>query len=496
MHACEKSVNRDLDFLTPCQVGLFCVIAGQFVNSNVRCSVFLIISYRCWGIFVTVSWQHMKILGCTAFLPERLITNQDVVQACFVEKTPAEQELDAARISRQTGILTRRYASSHCSTSDLAASALSPLLPLFSLQQPLYGVIVATTSPDVPSPATANWLHRKCHLAPSVQAFDVASSCSSSLSALRAAAGFVAGGQACAVVAAELKHKGLNPQDIRTRALFGDGAAALVLAPSQGEEGFLFDYVQVNSELAERIRIPVGGTQEPLTTENMHRIYLEIQEPKNTYHATVKAFVEALESLWATREQVILRAGQNPRDVGGVIYLHQANANIIRDVKARLPQDLARRIPLLMSDVGNMVCASLCAARCRSRFLEDAVLKWSLKMPRSQIGSDFLRQQVHIESGLPQLVLNEWLTVVDAASSTSTPSKAGSKIQSASHTPLNNSWVQELQDEELESVITATFEGRLASNNQPYHSFVDVWVAAGGGFQTLGCLHAKNLELK
>ena len=163
----------------------------------------------------------------------------------------------------------------------------------------LDALIVATTSPDMPSPATAHRLHGKLNLLGHVHCFDVSSSCTSFLSALRAGIGIME--RQVLIIATECKQKTLNQADLRTRSLFGDGAAGILLEPSDGTEAFAFPYVCSNSSAVHRIQIPVGGSVEPFTASNLHRVGLELNEPKSTFFLIVNQFVLAIQSAWDAR---------------------------------------------------------------------------------------------------------------------------------------------------------------------------------------------------
>lgn len=133
----------------------------------------------------------------------------------------------------------------------------------------------------------------------------------------------------------------------------------------------MFCHQDSQSSLAENICIPIGGSRNPVNINNLHRNKLEFLNPKLTYLQTVKAIAEAIEKSWEKRNQLI---HENFTDhnikIPGTIFIHQANKNIIHDVKLRLNPKIAKCIPILMADIGNMVCASLPVLRTRILFLK------------------------------------------------------------------------------------------------------------------------------
>ena len=423
------------------------------------------------------SWQAIRVAASAAVLPPRRVSN-------FALGCGGEAALDptgeAERVLRQTGIRERRYALADEAASDLAVQALRALGDA-AAPWTLGALIVATTSPDVPSPATAHFVHAALGLPASSLAFDVASSCSSFLSALHAAFG-VAGGLApggrLALAATEVKHKALG-NDPRMRALFADGAAVLVLertatgsdaknAAAAGE-GFLPVYARVDAEFVEHIQIPVGGSRRPASEANLADFRLRINEPRLVFRHTVKAFCDAILACWEARAEALARAGFDPETCPGLVFTHQANANILRDARERLPAEIAARLPVLMEDVGNMVCASLPVARTRVSALE--------RLWRPEGFAPRLSDGVRVASA--EGALFRWLT--PGAETIAVHDRAGGFFLEALS--------QDTRDALHAAIAAGVHGGALA----PLAPRIDAWVAAGGGFQTLGVLHGRGL---
>src|SRR6185437_9447387 len=90
-------------------------------------------------------------------------------------------------------------------------------------------LILATTTPDRPCPATAPQVAARLGLG-NIAAFDIAAVCSGFLYALASAAGLITAGIAghVLVIGADVFTAIVNPRDRATRAIFGDGAGAVV----------------------------------------------------------------------------------------------------------------------------------------------------------------------------------------------------------------------------------------------------------------------------
>ena len=118
-------------------------------------------------------------------------------------------------------------------TSDLALAArLRWTQQRLALDVDL--IVVSTTTPDIILPSTASILQAKLGAAGG-PAFDVQAVCSGFVYALAIADRMVAGGVArnALVVGAEIYSRILDWNDRGTCVLFGDGAGAVVLVPSE-----------------------------------------------------------------------------------------------------------------------------------------------------------------------------------------------------------------------------------------------------------------------
>ena len=168
-----------------------------------------------------------RIIGTGSYLPERVISNREAGAAL---------KIDPETISRLTGIEERRWADPAQASSDLAVEAARAALDAAGLEPTAMGaILVSTTSPDMAFPSTACHVQRKLACG-SVPAFDVAASCSGFLYGLSMADAMIRSGQikTCLVAAAEVKSRTLDPHDLDTALLFGDGAGAVIV---QGERG-------------------------------------------------------------------------------------------------------------------------------------------------------------------------------------------------------------------------------------------------------------------
>ncbi len=170
--------------------------------------------------------MYSRIAGTGSYLPAQILTNDELAQRI---------DTSDAWIRARTGIGERRIAAPDEKTSDLALyAARSALAAAAIAPADVDLIVVATTTPDMLFPSTACILQAKLG-APGGPAFDVQAVCSGFVYALAVADRMVASGMArnALVVGAEIYSRILDWSDRGSCVLFGDGAGAVVLVPSQ-----------------------------------------------------------------------------------------------------------------------------------------------------------------------------------------------------------------------------------------------------------------------
>ncbi|MBM7774651.1 3-oxoacyl-[acyl-carrier-protein] synthase-3 [Actinokineospora baliensis] len=200
------------------------------------------------------------ILGCGAYLPDEEVGN-DVVAA--------EVGVEESWIERKTGILARRRAAPWQAASDLAVPAAREALERAGLAATdLSVIIIATSTPDSPQPATACVVQDKLG-AVNAAAFDVNAVCSGFVFALETARRLVADGGHALVVGVDVYSRILDPTDRRTAVLFGDGAGAVVVGPARPGRGIVASALSSYGQHTSLIAVPGGGSRVPPTKESL-----------------------------------------------------------------------------------------------------------------------------------------------------------------------------------------------------------------------------------
>jgi len=162
------------------------------------------------------------ILGTGRYLPERVLTNDDLSKMV---------DTNDEWIVQRTGIRTRRIAADNEPTSELAYKAAKNALDKSGIKpEEIDYIIVATFTPDYPLPSAACLVQHKLG-AKNAGAFDLAAACSGYIYATKVATGLVClkEGSTALVIGAEKLSSVTDWKDRGSCVLFGDGAGALIL---------------------------------------------------------------------------------------------------------------------------------------------------------------------------------------------------------------------------------------------------------------------------
>ncbi|MFJ8045763.1 beta-ketoacyl-ACP synthase 3 [Kitasatospora sp. NPDC096147] len=262
----------------------------------------------------------------------------------------------------RTGIHRRRIADPGSSTGDLATAAARAALDAARAagQTGVAGdgprpdlLLLATTTPDRPCPATAPEVAHRLGLGP-VPAFDLAAVCSGFLYALNTANALLRSGSCRAplVVAAEKYSAIIDPFDRDTAPLFGDGAAAVllragttdepgaVLAGDWGSDGGGSDLITVNA----------GGTRLP-AADGLPR------EQRYFRMSGRQVYAHAVRRMSGSAGAALAATGWQPSEVRAFIG-HQANQRILDAVADRVGIAPPHRFGNI-AELGNTAGASI-----------------------------------------------------------------------------------------------------------------------------------------
>jgi len=212
--------------------------------------------------------------------------------------------------------------------------------------------VVGTSTPDMILPATACMVQKEIG-AKHAFAFDLNSVCGSFIFAMDTADSFIRSGKArtALVIGADTYSKILDFDDKTTCPLFGDGAAAVILRATEGEEGIHQTFIRSDGNGWALIQVPSSGSRKPITAET-------IAAKENTFYMAGKqVYIFATEAIPELIRTVCDQAGITPDDLDWLIP-HQANLRIIDSVskKNNIPKE---KFLVNLQKYGNTAAASV-----------------------------------------------------------------------------------------------------------------------------------------
>jgi len=293
---------------------------------------------------LTATTPLVEIVSTGRFLPDRIVTNRDMES--IVETTDAW-------IFERTGIRERRIAPPEMTAAYMGAAAARIAMERAGVApEDVDILIVSTTTPDRLLPATACDIQALIGTTKAV-AFDISAACSGFIYALTLAEGYVSTGRGeiALIVATEKMTSIVDWEDRTTCVLFGDGAGAVVVRKSTGEQGILGTHHQSDGNLADLLYRPAGGAAIPMDEEVLrNRTHFVRMAGREVFKHAVRAMAEG-------SKQALARSGWELEDVD-LVFPHQANLRIIKATAryAGLPME---KVFVNVDRYGNMSSATI-----------------------------------------------------------------------------------------------------------------------------------------
>jgi len=287
--------------------------------------------------------MRSRILGTGSYAPKQVLTNADL---------EAMVETSDSWIVERTGIRERRLAAPDEACSDLGVLAAQQALADANVQAAqLDLILVATCTGDSPLPSTASLIQHRLG-AEKVAACDISAACCGFVYGLSVADAFVrTGHRYVLVIGSEVMSSITDWTDRNTCVLFGDGAGAVVLGPTEEDRGVLSLHLHADGRFSDLICVPGGGSSLPpserVLAERLHCVKMRGNE---TFKIAVKTMEEAI-------REAVAAHGLGIDDIDCLVP-HQANIRILRAVGQRigLPPD---RIMINVDRYGNTSAASI-----------------------------------------------------------------------------------------------------------------------------------------
>jgi 3-oxoacyl-[acyl-carrier-protein] synthase-3 len=281
------------------------------------------------------------VLGCGAYLPERILTNAELA---------AKVDTSDEWIVQRTGIRERHIAAEGEFTSHLAIKAAEAALADAGIDaQQIDLIVLATSTPDNTFPATAVAVQAALGIHHGA-AFDLQAVCSGFVFAVATADNFLRGGsfKRALVIGAETFSRILDWNDRGTCVLFGDGAGAIVLEAQEGwgtsaDRGVLTTHLR--SDGRHKMKLYVDGG--PSSTQTVGHLRMEGRE----------VFKHAVGMITGVIVDAFQASGTNAEQVDWFVP-HQANKRII-DASAHKLHIAPQKVVMTVDVHGNTSAASI-----------------------------------------------------------------------------------------------------------------------------------------
>jgi len=288
--------------------------------------------------------RRAAITAVGAYLPPRRLTNADL-----------EKLVDTSDewILERTGIRERRILGRGKGSAYMAIKAAEEALQKRQIDPAEIDlVIVATVTPEHPFPATANIVANAIG-AHRAWGFDVEAACSSFLYALSSAADSIVAGrvQKALVIGSDKMSAIIDYTDRATCVIFGDGAGAVLLEPTDEEVGVMDYHHQADGSGCAFLHMKAGGSVLPPSLRTVrNRLHYVYQEGRQVFkHAVVQ--------MAAASEALMKKHGLTADDIAFFVP-HQANRRIIEAAAQRLGLPM-EKVMLNIDRYGNTTSATL-----------------------------------------------------------------------------------------------------------------------------------------
>ena len=261
------------------------------------------------------------ITAVQGYVPPDLLTNSDLEK--MVDTTDEW-------IRSRTGVEVRHILKGEgLGTSDMAVEAVNGLLKKRGITaMDIDLLICATVTPDHVFPATANIICDKIG-AKNAFGYDIGAACSGFIFALVTGSQFIETGKykKVVIVGADKMSSIIDYTDRSTCVIFGDGAGAVLLEPTEEGVGIMDSVLKSDGNGRHYLHQKAGGSVKPASHETVdNKEHYVFQDGQPVFKAAVVGMADVSEEIME----------RNKLTADDVAYLvpHQANLRII-DATAR-----------------------------------------------------------------------------------------------------------------------------------------------------------------
>lgn len=264
------------------------------------------------------------ITGIEAYIPEYVLTNDEISTMV---------DTNDEWIMSRVGIKERHILKEDgLGTSYMGAIAVNKLLEsTHTSPEEIQMVICHTVTPDMQFPATANIISDKCGIL-NAWGFDTNAGCSGFLFTFETVRRFIESGdyKKIILVCGERMSGIVNYQDRTTCPLFGDGAVAMLIEPTEEEGvGFMDSILHVDGVGRKYLYQTAGGSLYPATEETVkNRLHFIHQDGQPVFKYAVQGMADV-------SEEMMKKHNLTSDDIAYLVP-HQANLRIIAATARRM----------------------------------------------------------------------------------------------------------------------------------------------------------------
>ena len=290
--------------------------------------------------------MNARISGIASYVPDDILDNETLSKMV---------DTNDEWITTRVGIKERRILHKEgAGSSYMGIKAVDKLLAGVGMAPADVELLIcATSNPDYRFPSTASVIAYGSHLT-GAYAYDIQAACAGFIVALQDANAYIRSGlyKKVVVVCTEKMSSMINYHDRATCPLFGDGAAAVLVEPTDEEGlGVIDGIFHVDGMGLEHLVMPAGGSVKPATAETVaageHYLF---QDGRTVYK-------HAVTNMLTSTQDIMRRNGLTADDVDYLVP-HQANMRIIEAVadRARFPRE---KVLVNIEHYGNTSAASI-----------------------------------------------------------------------------------------------------------------------------------------
>ena len=264
-----------------------------------------------------------SITGVHGYVPDYILTNKEL-----------ETLVDTSDewIVTRTGIKERRILKGDMKgTSILGVECVKGLLEKTNTDPKEIDLIIcATVTPDMLFPSTSNLIADKIGASNSY-GFDISAACSGFIYALATGSQFIEAGthNKVIVIGADKMSSIIDYDERKNCVLFGDGGGAVLLEPSEDENGIQDYLLKSDGSGRDMLCLKAGGSLRPASTETIknkeHYIY---QEGSSVFKFAVTKMADI-------SEEIMNKNNLKSEDISYLVP-HQANKRIIDATAKRM----------------------------------------------------------------------------------------------------------------------------------------------------------------